>query len=790
MVILRRLSQPILRTSKKSSGVLGYPDGIEDAFREYLQDKSPNTTIFSKEKYHEYSSFLLKKLEDVMPAGISGPEKTAFCRKYSMVQNLYSLQGDVLYRKSDDKMKRVASTENAFDIIISEHEYIHRSGELRHHSLAVTCSLVRDVAYGIVDEDVKWVLRQFKKWQISKQTIKRPFPGPLDITSVKRFQSQPVPSPPGGNAMPFGDFSGPGMAPPPNVTPMPFGNVPTPGIFPQQTLNSVPFGNYGTPPMFPLQNVNSMSFGTFPSPGFLPPQNMMPPHNVVPQQSLMPQQNFMPPQNVNSIPYTSFQAPGMFPQQNMVSTPPSQFPLSRGFPQPVVAPPVQILPQNVRTNASVERVSTQQTPSSQAKTAKQSKIPQTSTTSTHENATVETSTTGHKATPTTGPSESDTGPTKPPQEPVATKESEKSQTSEMTHPESAGPGLFERIQVDLMPIRINGTSECNWVLFLRDHLSNLTMLHALKNKDHRKIAKYLDEFIEFHGPVSVIQYDPDPVIDAALARLSSEKGLKFQIGGKRGDDVSSLALCMKAAVGAKITRWKKHHEKKHWRKAIPFVESSINCEPSLEKPSVNAYVLAFGAQKAAHLQEVARRTAKGFDLGNTDLKECFGKTGLADELELTDNSKTALTSIAAKSKSASDPKPATKSDPNDGTHGQRDATKNVVIGMEIENTSSEGTRLPSRSLLEEHIKSRDRVMEGASPKRLYARIELPKEPHFYRVLTEFGELDSDVSYLDMNEVPKEKCPGFEKWFLHAQKKISMKEVGSKSNTSSSPSSRK
>lgn len=106
------------------------------------------------------------------------------------------------------------------------------------------------------------------------------------------------------------------------------------------------------------------------------------------------------------------------------------------------------------------------------------------------------------------------------------------------------------------------------------------------------------------------QYDKNVVIDAAIAFLKSEIGIKPIIGGVRSPATNMRALHMNKVVLLKIAAWERPLNRKLWYLAIPVLEKSMNSASHPDYPEFSIYEVAFGFYRAAIIRCAMRRMPK------------------------------------------------------------------------------------------------------------------------------------------------------------------------------------
>lgn len=135
---------------------------------------------------------------------------------------------------------------------------------------------------------------------------------------------------------------------------------------------------------------------------------------------------------------------------------------------------------------------------------------------------------------------------------------------------------FDSLQIDYIYMGSTTSDGYKWVLMLRDHVSNYVVLHALKEKNPKRIAKHLSDFFTFLTPPAVIQYEDDMAIDGAIALLLSNDGLSIKRGCKRDFEVARFAAFMCHVVRTNINEWVAIKGRRSWKKSIQCAQRSIN----------------------------------------------------------------------------------------------------------------------------------------------------------------------------------------------------------------------
>lgn len=341
---------------------------------------------------------------------------------------------------------------------------------------------------------------------------------------------------------------------------------------------------------------------------------------------------------------------------------------------------------------------------------------------------------------------------------------------------------FGRLQIDFAHIGSTMTNGFKWVLILRDHMTNYMLLHALKEKDAKEVALLLSDFIEFHGPPRVIQYEDQMTLDGAVAILLYNEGIAIERGDKRDDEVARYADYMRYVVKKKISNWVELKGGECWKRSIQCVERSVNSSSSVPQSLLNAFELTYGPIRNKQIVKTFKKMRpRDLELHNPDFQDFD---------------------------------PSNNENPNDhlveAIRGY--LPEEIITALENhfprETTTLAGTCFPSISSIEEisrkfpettlmvftyqaTLRERMKVKYAAKhtvqlfeagnyvlvkfpedvrpplgDKRFYARVT-EGSGSLYKVISEFGLLDRMVSTSDMNVVPQAMYSHVDKLFENA-----------------------
>ncbi len=136
--------------------------------------------------------------------------------------------------------------------------------------------------------------------------------------------------------------------------------------------------------------------------------------------------------------------------------------------------------------------------------------------------------------------------------------------------------VLDRLQADLIDIRIKPDGEYVWILHLKDHFSKFSMLDALKSKKASEIAYYIRLFVRHLGVPEILQCDNGLDFKGALLVFLKKHNIKLINGRPCNPRTQGLVEQANAVVKDKLRKWQAANGIGAWADALIEICEAIN----------------------------------------------------------------------------------------------------------------------------------------------------------------------------------------------------------------------
>lgn len=138
--------------------------------------------------------------------------------------------------------------------------------------------------------------------------------------------------------------------------------------------------------------------------------------------------------------------------------------------------------------------------------------------------------------------------------------------------------VFERVQMDLIDMRLENDHIYEWILHIKDHFSKYSFLRPLTGKGTRQVARELEYWIQLMGPPRIIQCDNGREFKGAVLHILQRHGIKLIHSNPRHPQSQGLVEQGNSIVERKLRALMAQRATREWSLLLVEVIIAMNSE--------------------------------------------------------------------------------------------------------------------------------------------------------------------------------------------------------------------
>lgn len=161
---------------------------------------------------------------------------------------------------------------------------------------------------------------------------------------------------------------------------------------------------------------------------------------------------------------------------------------------------------------------------------------------------------------------------------------------------------MERIQMDLIDMRLCPDRQYRWVLHIKDHFSRFCMLFPVSDRTSMEVANHFMTWIAFMGTPEILQTDNGIEFTGAVARIAEQYGTNVVRGRPLVPRTQGLVERANGHVRRLISKWCKRNHRDDWTASLAPI--AFACNVSIHSSTrLSPFEVVFGRKPRKHAAE-------------------------------------------------------------------------------------------------------------------------------------------------------------------------------------------
>lgn len=162
---------------------------------------------------------------------------------------------------------------------------------------------------------------------------------------------------------------------------------------------------------------------------------------------------------------------------------------------------------------------------------------------------------------------------------------------------------MERIQMDLIDMRLNPDAQYQWVLHIKDHFSRFCMLFPIRERTSAEVAAHFATWVAFMGAPHILQTDHGPEFTDAVAQVAQQYGIRIVRGKPLVPRTQGLVERANGHVRRLIAKWCLRHRRTDW--AASLVPITLACNSAVHASTgLSPFQVVFSRKPRRHTSDL------------------------------------------------------------------------------------------------------------------------------------------------------------------------------------------
>ena len=137
--------------------------------------------------------------------------------------------------------------------------------------------------------------------------------------------------------------------------------------------------------------------------------------------------------------------------------------------------------------------------------------------------------------------------------------------------------VMERVQMDLIDMRMNADGRYRWILHIKDHYSRFCMLYPVRRRKKQEVLRYLLDWMALMGPPSILQTDNGrEFANEAVAYVAQQHHIvirRSQPGRPRSQGMVERA---NRHIRKMVVKWCRRFKRTDWAMCLSTIAMACN----------------------------------------------------------------------------------------------------------------------------------------------------------------------------------------------------------------------